>query len=53
MTPEEEAEALFPRINIIKESWHPTLCPTGVSERACKAINNAFVYDDLFYKAKP
>ena len=54
MTPEEEAEALFPRITTtIKESWHPTLRRTSVSERDCKAIKSAFVYDDLFYEEEP
>ena len=50
MTPEEEAKARFPRINTIKENWHPTLCRTSVSERACQAIESTFIYDDLFDK---
>ena len=52
MTHEEEAEALFPQITTIKESWQPTLCHTSVSERDCKAIKSAFVYDDLVYEAE-
>lgn len=54
MTPEEDTEALFPRITTtIKESWYPTLRRTNVSQRDSKAIKNAFVYYDLFYEKEP
>ena len=53
MTTQEEADTLFPRITTIKEHWYLTLCRTSVSERDCKTIKSAFVYDDLFYEKEP
>ncbi len=48
---EADAAAIFEHITqTVREQWCPTLRRAGVSERDCKAIKSAFVYEGLFYE---
>ena len=48
---EEEAAAIFERIaRTVREQWHAEMRRAGVSERDCKTIRSAFLYDGLFYR---
>ena len=47
----EEATAIFDRVTrTVREEWRTQMQQAGVSERDCKTIRSAFVYDGLFYE---
>ena len=46
-----EAEAVFERITgTVRQRWRTETRRAGTSERDCKAIESAFLYDGLFYE---
>ena len=45
------AEVVFERIaGTVRQRWHAEMRRAGVSDRDCKAIGAAFLYDGLFYE---
>lgn len=48
---EAEAAAVFERITrTVREEWYIRMRRAGVSERDCRTIERAFLYDGLFYE---
>ena len=46
-----EAEAVFERVTgTVRQRWRTETRRAGTSERDCKAIESAFLYDGLFYE---
>lgn len=46
-----EAESVFERIvGTVRDGWHAGMRRNGASERDCRAVASAFLYDGLFYE---
>ncbi|MDN5865526.1 MAG: type II toxin-antitoxin system HipA family toxin [Gammaproteobacteria bacterium] len=47
----DEAEAIFAHITeTVRGAWHATMRCAGVSDRDCRAIASAFLYEGLFFE---
>ena len=49
----DEAESEMDRIlNTVRQGWHASMTWAGVSERDCRRIASAFLYDGLFHEIR-